>query len=76
MLHARETSILKRIERSCRTIRPLQNGGREAGMAGKQRIGLPFLVVPLWFACLLLLLNKNPSANGQLSSQIFAELEN
>ena len=46
VLHGRETSILERIERSCRTMRPLQNGGREAGMAGKQRIGFTFSCTP------------------------------
>lgn len=34
-------------------------------MAGKQKIVLPCFVIPLYFACLQLLLNKNPSAKVQ-----------
>lgn len=44
-------------------------------VAGKRKIVLPSVVILLWFACLWLLLNKNPSANGQQLSQNFALLE-
>lgn len=45
-------------------------------MAGKQMIVLPSLVNPLLFACSQLLLNKNPSANGQyLKSNLYNTLK-